>query len=90
MPKPWKAIARLGENGWRAVAVLNVGGVDDRRDNEAERVGEDMTLPPLDLLAPVITANAAAFGRFHRLAVDDARRRLGSRPSFWRAAATRA
>ncbi len=37
-----------------AVAVLDIGGVDDDVQQEAERVDEDVPLAALDLLARVI------------------------------------
>ena len=44
-------------------------------DHQPERVGDDVPLPPLDLLAGIEAANPAALGGFHALAVDDPRRR---------------
>ena len=41
----------------------------------SRRIGNDVSLAPLDLLASIITAGTATFRRFHRLAVDDTRGR---------------
>ena len=37
----------------RAVAILNIGGMDDDVQQEAERVDEDMALAARDLLARI-------------------------------------
>ena len=47
--------AGLAQNLMCAVAILDVGGVDDDTQEEAERVDEDVPLAPRDLLARVIT-----------------------------------
>jgi hypothetical protein len=41
------------ENQPRPVAVLNVGGMDDDVQQEAERIDQDMALAPGDLLARI-------------------------------------
>ena len=41
------------ENQARRVAVLNVGGMNDDVQQEAERVDQDMALAPGDLLARI-------------------------------------
>jgi hypothetical protein len=41
------------ENQSRPVAVLNVGGMDDDVQQEAERIDQDMALAPGDLLARI-------------------------------------
>ena len=50
-------------------AVLDVGGVDEDKDEKAAGVGQDMPLAALDLLARVIPARAAAFGGFRAVSV---------------------
>ena len=45
---------RLAEQFGHAVAVLNVGRMDDNAHEEAERVDQDMALAAGDLLARVI------------------------------------
>lgn len=72
-----------------AVPILDIGAVDDEPDQEAERVGQDVPLAALDLLAGVEAADAAAFGGLDALAVDYAGARAGLRPSSSRAAVTR-
>jgi len=46
---------RLAQNLVHAIAILDVGGVDDDTQEEAERVDEDVPLAPRNLLARVIT-----------------------------------
>ena len=41
------------ENQPRSVAVLNIGGMDDDVQQEAERIDQDMALAPGDLLARI-------------------------------------
>ncbi len=40
------------------VAVLDVGRVNDQRENQAERVNDDMALAPLGLLARIVPSVA--------------------------------
>jgi hypothetical protein len=48
-----KAAGASIENQSRAVAVLNVGGMNDNVQQEAERIDKDVALAPGDLLARV-------------------------------------
>ena len=48
-----KAAGASIENQPRPVAVLNIGGMDDDVQQEAERVDQDMALAPSDLLARI-------------------------------------
>ena len=80
MSEPWERGADRRQQRHRAVAVLNPGGMDDRRDQQPHGIGEDMSLAALDLLAGVVAARPAGFRRFHRLAVDHARRRARLAP----------
>jgi hypothetical protein len=41
------------ENQARPIAVLNVGGMNDNVQQEAERIDQDMALAPGDLLARI-------------------------------------
>ncbi len=41
-----KAFAGLGDDGWRAVAVLDVRSMGDKAEKIAVRAGQDMPLPP--------------------------------------------
>jgi GNAT superfamily N-acetyltransferase len=70
------------QHAWRAIAVLDIGGVDEDADEQTEGVGHDVALAALDLLAGIIAASSSTFGRFHALAVDDARRGRGLAPSL--------
>src|SRR5690606_2882117 len=72
MTQPRPALEDRFQDGGRAVAVLNVGGVNDQPDHEAECVDDDMALAAHDLLAGVEAPYSAAFGGLDRLTVDDA------------------
>ena len=50
----WKGAARLAKNLADAVAVLNVGRMNDDAQQQAERVDEDVALEARDLLARII------------------------------------
>jgi hypothetical protein len=63
--QPGEAMADGLEQVRRAVAVLHARGVDDHEQQQPERVGENMPLAALDLLAGIEAANPAALGRFH-------------------------
>ena len=59
-----KAAGASIDNQSRPVAVLNVGGMDDDVQQEAERIDQDMALAPGDLLArikPLRVKRAAPF-----------------------------
>jgi len=64
MARPWEAITDRLEHIDGAIAVLNVGSVDENEDQEAADIGDDMPLAPLDLLARVVAPNPAAFRGF--------------------------
>jgi len=57
-------------------AILRIGGVHPRPEDEAEHIHEQMSFSPGELLRPVVTAHAPDARRFDRLTVDDARARL--------------
>ena len=59
-----------GEHIGCAVAVLDIGGVDDGSDQKALRVGDDMALSALDLFTRIIAPWPATFRGFDALAVD--------------------
>ena len=50
MPQPGKAKTHRFQHFDRAIAVLNVGGVDEDEDHEAASVGKDMRFSTLELL----------------------------------------
>ena len=80
MTQPWEAVSDAGENIHSTVAVpetssgqaLDIGGVDDGADQKTLRVGDDMTLPALDLFTRIIPPRPAAFRGFDALAVNHA------------------
>ena len=78
--EPGKAPANSGADQPEAVTVLHAGGMDDPSQRQARRIGEEMTLAPIDLLAGVEPAWAAGFRRLDALTVDDRRRRLDLAP----------
>jgi len=49
--QPGEAMADGPEDAGRTVAVLHAGRMDDRKQQQAERIGHDMALASLDLLA---------------------------------------
>ena len=55
----------------RAVTVLDVGGMDQGVEQVAGRVGHEMALALLDLLAGIVAAPPTGLGRLDRLTVDD-------------------
>jgi len=71
MPQPRIEIAGAGQDPWCAVAILDVGLVNDRRERQAGGVSEQVALASLELLAGVIATRAAGLGGLDRLAVDD-------------------
>lgn len=76
-----------------SVPILDVGGMHEEADQIALRVGDDVALASLDLLARIVAARPAAFRGFHRLAVDVSMTPalgLASRPAFSRIAMTSA
>ena len=75
--QPGEGPSDRGEQRRRAVAVLDMGGVNHAGDEPPAGVGEDMALAPLNQLAGVEPARAAAFRGFHRLAVDHTGGRAG-------------
>ena len=54
MAQPWIERADRGEHARGAIAILNAGFMHDKPDQIALRVGDDMALAALDLLACVI------------------------------------
>ena len=84
--KPGETLADPGADQAQAVAVLDAGGMDDQPQRQAQRVGEQMPLAAVDLLARVEAARAARLGGLDALAVDDRGGRRPSRPACSRAA----
>ena len=78
--QPRKPMAYRSRQGGRAVAIPDVGGMDQRPHGQPAGSGDDMALAALDLLAGVEAPRTAALHRLRRPAVDNAGRRVG-RPS---------
>ena len=70
MAQPWKAIDDPGEHEW--CADPECGRRGRSRGPDCAAVGEDVTLAPLDLLAGVVTRDAATFRGFDALTDDNA------------------
>ena len=51
--KEWKLAEQRGKQQQAAIAILNVGGVDDGVEQETERIDENMPLLALDQLAGI-------------------------------------
>ena len=49
MAQPWPALDDGFQDGRCAVSVLDVGGVNDDSDQQAQRIDDDMPLAALDL-----------------------------------------
>jgi hypothetical protein len=64
MAQPVEAKTHRFEHIDRAIAVLNIGGVDENEDQKAAGVGIDMALSPSDFLARVIAPNPTTVGGF--------------------------
>jgi len=47
--------AGLPQHGDGAITVLNIGGMDDDAQEEAEGIDEDVAIAPFDLLARIVT-----------------------------------
>ena len=62
MPQPRMEISGLGQDQWCAIAILDVGFMDNSGDQQAVGVGEQVALTALDLLAGVITARTGGLG----------------------------
>jgi hypothetical protein len=61
VPQPWEPIDDGSQHLRRAVAILNIGGVNRGVEEIAAVIGEDMALPAFDLLARIIAPCATVF-----------------------------
>ena len=77
VPEPGEAPVESGADQGQAVAVLDVGGMDDQPQRQAQRVGEQMSLAAVDLLAGIEPPRATRLGCLDALAVDDPGGRRG-------------
>src|SRR5215208_1057343 len=75
--EPGEAPAQPAADQRQPIAILDVGGVDDDHQQQAQGVDQNVALAAVDLLAGVIASGAAGFGGPHALAVDDASGRRG-------------
>jgi hypothetical protein len=63
-----------------SILVLNIGRMDDERQDQAQRIDNDMALASIDLLSGIVTPLAADLRRLDGLTVDN--RRAGGRRAF--------
>lgn len=75
--EPGEAPAQPAADQRQPIAILDVGGVDDDHQQQAQGVDQNVALAAVDLLAGVIAFGPAGFGGPHALAVDDASGRRG-------------
>src|SRR5439155_10293005 len=77
MAQPREEIADRSQQVGRAVAILDVGGVQLGANQMTAGIGNDVTLAPIDLLARIISPRTSAFRGLDRLTVDHPCRRAG-------------
>ena len=70
VPQSGEPLDDRGQYQRRAIAVVNVGGVDYGLNKVTAVVGENVPLAAFDLFACVIPPNAAGFRGFDALAID--------------------
>ena len=63
--------AKNRQNQYDSVVILDIRRMDDDRQDQPERIHNDMSLASVDLFAGVVTPLAADFGRLDRLTVDN-------------------
>lgn len=80
MTQPGIEGADARQQGWRAIAVLDVRRMHDHANRETDGIGQNVTLAAFDHLFSGIAARTPGFRGLHRLAVDDARSRAGLAP----------
>src|SRR5690606_23642830 len=81
-PEPGHLTLHPVEEVRHALAVVDVGGVDQHGEEQPERVHEDVPLASVDALPAVEPARPADVARLHRLAVDDGGRRARLPPGL--------
>ena len=90
MAQPGEGLAHGAQHQGSAVAVLNIGAVNHQSDQQAERIGHDMALAALYLLARVEAGDPAGLSVVFTLWLSiTPALGLASRPSNSRAAMTR-
>jgi len=55
------------------ISILNIGGQHHHRDDQPDRIDQDMAFAPVDFLAGIVTSLVADLGAFDALTVDDTR-----------------
>src|SRR5579859_833664 len=75
VPQLGEALPQRAEQRHRAVTILDVGGVDQKRQQQALSIGDDVTLASFDALEHVKPARPATFCGLDALTIDDAGRR---------------
>ena len=80
MAQPGETVADGFQDIGRTVTVLDISGMAKHEQHQTERIGDDVALAALDLLAGVVARNPAAFGGLDTLAVYDTGRGRGLAP----------
>jgi len=73
--EPFFESAENSQDQHRSILVLNIGRMDDERQDQTQRIDNDMALTSVDLLSGIVTSLAADLGRLDRLTVDNRRAR---------------
>ncbi len=69
--QPTKGGRQLLQHQAGAIAILDVGGVHDHRQNQTQRINQEMALSSHDLLARIVAAHSSVVRYFNALAVED-------------------
>ena len=80
-PQAREAMPQPGQDPPRPVPVLEVGGVHDHGQEQAQGVDHEVALAPLDLLAGVVAPRPRHLRGLDRLAVEDGRAGAGLPPA---------
>ena len=60
-----------GQQLFGSIPILNIGGQHHHRDDQPDRIDQDMAFAPIDFLAGIVTPLVADFGALDALTVDD-------------------
>ena len=89
-PQPWERTPQFLQHPFRAVSVLDPSTVNHHRQDQSERIDDQVALAPFDVLAFVVAVGPPFCGVFtdwlSRIAADG----VGSRPAAWRTRTRRA
>ena len=69
--QPAKRRRELPQHQARAVAILNVGRVNHHRQNQTQRIHQEMSLSSHDLFARIVAAHSSVVRYLNALAVED-------------------